>query len=52
MMALSELPMRTIRTRDCELRFAINRGEERMLRERRRVVQRARPLCGFGVITI
>jgi hypothetical protein len=52
MMALAELPACTMRTRDCELRLAIDRGQERMLRERRRVVQRARPLCGDGSITI
>jgi hypothetical protein len=44
MMALAELPTCAVRTRNGELRFAIDRGEERMLRERRRVVQRARPL--------
>jgi hypothetical protein len=52
MMALSELAVRTIRTSDRKLRLAIDRCEERMLSERRRVVQRTRPLCGFDVITI
>jgi hypothetical protein len=52
MMALAALPMCTVRACDCELRLAFDRSQERMLRERGRVVQRARPLCGFGVITI
>jgi hypothetical protein len=52
MMARTEPPLCTVSTRNGELRLAIGRSQERMLGERRRVVQRTRPLCGFDVITI
>jgi hypothetical protein len=50
---LAELPARPRGARNSDHHgLAIDRSQERMLRKRGRVVQRARPLCRFGVITI